>query len=243
MVHGQPDYGPSAAKATVASISDMAELAVRLGSIVTFDRLGDIVSLDSFESGLSGVDTAGGGTGYSVSQDAEHARNGGFSAKMVCGSDGLRTAVIMKYLPYPVLANLGMEISFTMHTDISLLIVSIQLYNGTQFLEGYLKFDEDNSKLQYYDSAGAEQDLETDLALYKDPDLFHTIKLVVDFVNNKYVRALLNEHSWDMSDYDLYSTASAINPHIILTVYAKGAAAANATIHVDDLIVTQNEPA
>ena len=242
MAHGLPDYGANTPKVTVYGLSDMAELAVRLGSFVSYDRQGDVMCLDGFESGLRGFLTGGDGLGYSVAQDSTYSRNGAFSAKMVCGSTLGRSASLNKFLQYPVLGNMGLEFSFTMHDDLETLKAAVLLYDGTNSMLARLTFDEDNSILKYLNSAGAEVDLQAGLVLAEHPYLFHTLKFVVDYTNQKYVRAMLDERSWDMTDIPLYSTLSANPPYMYILISLIGKAAANAAIYVDDFIVTQNEP-
>ena len=65
MGHGYPDYGTQGPVSTVHSIQDLGELAVRLGSIVTFDRRGNVLWLDGFDSGI-GAWSKGGNVNYSV---------------------------------------------------------------------------------------------------------------------------------------------------------------------------------
>ncbi|GAH83946.1 unnamed protein product, partial [marine sediment metagenome] len=49
MPRGQPDFGMYASASTIGSVSDLAELAVRLGSINIFDRRGKVIDFDDFE--------------------------------------------------------------------------------------------------------------------------------------------------------------------------------------------------
>ena len=242
MAHGLPDYGANTPKVTVYGLSDMAELAVRLGSFVSYDRQGDVMCLDGFESGLRGFLTGGDGLGNSVTQDSTYSRNGAFSAKMVCGSTLGRSATLNKFLQYPVMGNLGIEFSSTMHADIETLKVSAAIYDGTNSFIARLIYNEDTSILTYLNSAGAEVPLQAGLVLEEHPYLFHTLKYVVDYKNRKYVRAMLDERSWDMTDIPLYSTLSANPPNMLIAIGAIGKIAVNAAIHVDDFIITQNEP-
>jgi len=64
MAHGTPDWGVTASKKTIYSLHDMGELAVRLGSIVSFDRRGDVIFSDSFQNGLGKVYASGVGAGF-----------------------------------------------------------------------------------------------------------------------------------------------------------------------------------
>ena len=49
MPRGQADFGQYAVKEVSASISDMGEVAARLGSIDIYDKRGDVVFFDNFE--------------------------------------------------------------------------------------------------------------------------------------------------------------------------------------------------
>ena len=242
MAHGQPDFGAYAPKKTVGSMADNAELAARLGSIVTYDRKGDVVFLDGFESGLSPYLIAGAGTGWSVTQSNEHSRNGGFSAKLVCGSNGVREARLHKHLPYPTLGNLGFEASFTLHADVEYVLFYLAIYDGTNLIEGQIQFDQDNSRLRYRNEFGPFTTIEDGLRLYEHNDMFNTLKFMVDFVNSNYVRVMLNERTWSLAGIPVNTSLSGFAPHIACNVYCRGVAAKNATIFVDDFIVTQNEP-
>jgi len=52
VAHGTPDWGVTAGARTVYQMTDLGELAVRLGSIVTHDRRGDVIFLEDFEEGM-----------------------------------------------------------------------------------------------------------------------------------------------------------------------------------------------
>lgn len=241
MAHGQPDYGLYAAKETTYAQTDVAELAARLGSIVTFDRKGDIIWLDSFENGLAGWVISGAGTGYSVSETNKTARNGSFSAELICGSDAGRRAELWKYLPYPILGNLGLEVSFTVHGDTEWLQLLFRLFDGTSYIQGQLQYDKLNTRLRYLGDDGNWHDLQTSLDLYTGFWMFHTIKVTIDFQNSMYVKAKLDEHSWDMSALPIYTTGSPALPHLFLLINYQGSAGNNPKQYIDDVIVTQNE--
>lgn len=243
MAHGQPDYGQYAAKSTVYSLSDLGELAARLGSIVTFDRRGDIIFADDFSKGLAPYRTTGSGTGNSVAQAALHTKSGGFSVKLTAGSTNARNAQLQKYLPYPVVSNLGVEISFTVHADVDTLLFYLSLYDGATWLNPLIIYVQASGKLQYLSSAGAYVDLATGLNLYEQDFMFHTLKYVVDFVNKKYVRCLLDHLSYDMTDIAFREAADATGANMAFVFTNFGEAGKNAVVYADNLIITQNEPA
>ncbi|MBA7572235.1 hypothetical protein ES708_14011 [subsurface metagenome] len=242
MAHGQPDFGAYAAKETVGSLADIGELAARLGSIVTYDRRGDVVFLDSFESGLSAWYTDFSGAGGGVTQSPDHARNGMFSTRMVCGSNLLREAYLWKYLPYPIAGNLGVEFSFTMHDELELLDLTIETIDDVKTLWAQLRYDQDAKVLKYRSTGGAWKELQTALTLLEFDDMFHTLKVVIDYKNGNFVRALLDERSWDMSTFPIWSLGAMVGNRMHIALVTTGVALANATIYIDDFIVTQNEP-
>jgi len=55
VAHGAPDWWGTEQTSTVHLVQDVGELAARLGSIVTFDRRGNVIWLTSFEDGLQGT--------------------------------------------------------------------------------------------------------------------------------------------------------------------------------------------
>jgi len=242
-MHGQPDYGAQAAKQTIGSLADMAELAARLGSINTFDRRGDVMFIDGFESGLAPYYPFCGGTGCNVRQNSEYSRNGGFSCKLTTGSDGTRQATILRICPYPVLGNLGFEISFTMQILMETYDFTLRLEDNLIRYTATIRYDEVNDSLQYLDEDGNYIDIETELLMYKHVHLFNTLKMVVDFTNREYVRLMINEHSWSLADIPLRSEAAAWGDRISARLTCTGQDDGNNHyIFADDFIITQNEP-
>jgi len=242
MAHGHPDYGPGAPVSTIYGVLDMAELAARLGSIVTFDRRGNVIGLDDFESGLAQWYKGGSGTGHSVDWCSEYSRSGAFCAKLTGGSSlGLYSTMIKK-LPYPVIGKLGVEVSFDITNDVNYFEVRFYLYDGTTLHEPTVRFTRSTGALAYYDENADYQDIVTGLTFRFSGELFKTVKLVVDFDNELYSRVIYNGTTYDLSSYQYFSEASAISPHLRIALFVTSEAASNGIAYVDDLIVTQNEP-
>jgi len=242
MSHGYPDWGIYAPKKTTYSLPDLAELAVRLGSIVTFDRRGDVIFLDDFESGIQKWVFTGTGIGAAAENSAESARNGRYSAKITTGDAVGDYARLTRYSFPPVLSKIGFEISFTSSAHAQYLQWGIGYYDGTNVHEGHIRFDVQNSNLQYYGDDAAWHIFATNIRVYGVTYLFHTIKLVIDIENDKYVRFLFDEKSYDLSAYALNVAGSALLPNLGLYIEVVTNLAANLSIYVDDAINTQNEP-
>ncbi len=242
MVHGQPDYGLYAAKKTVFGLADLGELAARLGSVVTFDRRGDVMLFDDFEDNLNKWQRAMVGIGAAIVLSNTQCRNGSRSVKVTSGNVIGNASTLTRFMAYPVVSKMGFEISFTYHANFLSLEWIFTLYDGTNYHQGRIKYTDATGALSYQDSAGAYQVIVDGLSLYNLDFLFHTIKMVVDFTTDKYARLILNNIEYDLSDYGLYAPADAGRPRVQTQLRVITATAANNSMYYDDAIWTQNEP-
>ena len=129
-----------------------------------------------------------------------------------------------------------------MHDDIEWLNLSLILYDGASFSEAVIRFDQDDSRLQYIDYNGIYQPLEVAFTLRELDYLFHTVKLVIDYENNMYLRAMLDHQSWDLSTLATHVVTPSPTIETLAMVQCQGVVNKNATIYIDDFIITQNEP-
>lgn len=242
---GLPDYSapkPTGAVpvGTIYTSTDMGELAARLGSIVTFDRRGNVLFLDDFESGFSKW-IATGDAGFSAAQSADYARSGGFSAKLVTGPVAGNEIIISKRTPYPTLSSVGFEFSFSHNSEIDI-TNTIFLYDGTNSYGFEVAYNRASGILVI--NTGSFERLMSGLFLYQDYTLFHTIKLVVDLETKKYIRLILDNNVFtNLSRCAPNIFASAIAPVLETYTIVTTPIAAPATVYIDDTIVTQNETA
>lgn len=243
MPHGQPDYGMYAEKRTTYGLADMGELAARLGSIVTFDRRGDVIWYEDFEDTynkwtlLSGVDTG------TVAQSNERARRGDNSLKITTGALSGGATGSYHQEPYPVLSKVGFEAHCHIYHATITFRVRVSIYTGTQRLRGGLAYDKPNTKWQYHNSGGTWTDLITGVDYPTGNTLFVPCKLVIDPTAQTYVRGIFSNREEDMSAIGLQVTADLVTaPHIEVYIYGLSAGTANQICYFDDIIITQNEP-
>ncbi len=112
MTHTLPDYTTKYKMTNIFSNIDTAELAVRLGSGVIYDRRGNVVDYDDFEHGSLKWDndfTAHAGT---VAVSTDTARSGGKSLKIVTANAVADRMNIYRYVTPTFNTNIGMELSF-----------------------------------------------------------------------------------------------------------------------------------
>lgn len=242
MSHGFPDYGVAAPKQTTYALSDMAELAARLGSINTFDRRGDIIWFDDFEENINKWAQVPVGVGASIALSTNAARSRAKSAKLTTGNLANDYALITRSLPVQTIGRIGFEHSFSVQGPYGYLEARLTFYSSLGEIEGALKLDLRNKRLYYHTTGDAwnliASNVKTPAATY----LFHTLKFTVDFDTQKYLRAILNNTEYDLTSYALYTNPPIAAPLINVVLKMVTDAAFNRTLYVDDVIITQNEP-
>jgi len=85
--------------------------------------------------------------------------------------------------------------------------------------------------------------LQTGDDLAGTPNLFHVAKLVIDFENDLYQRALIRSTEVDMSALGIQTAANATSPRMVFTVWIYSDSGDNDWAYIDNVVITQNEPA
>ncbi|MFH1593720.1 MAG: hypothetical protein ABID09_03365, partial [Candidatus Omnitrophota bacterium] len=86
MAHTNPDYTSKGKLNTITASTDNAELAVRLGSVVTFDRRGNVIFIDDFEGATLFWTTGGAGVGNVEALTAAWGKSGSQSCELTAGA-------------------------------------------------------------------------------------------------------------------------------------------------------------
>jgi hypothetical protein len=221
----------------------LAELAARLGSIHTFDRRGEVLWKDDFEDGITRWSPATDGVGGSVVASSAYAKNGAVSAKLTTGNLIDNYALIQAFLSFPKLTKIGFEISFSYNDSLKAYQFGLELNDGVNFHSARLRYTTATGTLAIRTGIVTWVDLTpTQTLLNGYHYLFNTMKLVFDTNAKKYVRAILNNQYYDISQYNVYSTPSVTAPYILSFVNVTTGVNSIQSTYVDDAIITQNEP-
>ncbi len=241
MAHGQPDFGLYRAKQTVYGLADDAELAARLGSIVTFDRRGDVVWLDDFESDVFKWLFAQTGVGGSLVASTARASSGGFSAYLTTGGALGNIGNMSHMEPYPVVSKMGFEMSFALNANISEYLLEMYFFDGVNYHLARVRFLPATFTLEV-DHGGVWTQVATAIPVRISFYLFVTLKLVADFTAAmKYVRVILNEVEYDLSAFDLDQVLNATGRHLLVRLQLTTGVGSSQGSYVEDAIITQNE--
>lgn len=244
---GLPDYSQakpvgSVPVGPVYTSTDIAELAARLGSIDTFDRRGNVIFLDDFKDGIAKWGKAGSGAGEGIEWTAEYIGSGGFAAKLYTGDTLGNYAQMSTSLPYPVLSKLGFEVSYSIDWYLDHVSLLMHLATGTQLATAIIEWDRASGQCLYFGSDGNYHTLTPLMRLLTVKAHFNTAKLAIDPLTWEYVRFILNNTAYDLSNKAFRVVDSPAAPYLDCAVIIATNANHIATAYVDKAIITQNEP-
>lgn len=242
MVHGRPDWWGTNPKDVTHGLADMAELAARLGSIVRWDRRGDVILCENFETGTGTASIGGTGDGPSYGLCSSKSAIGTFSLMLSPGTPAGSQAYAYWWLPRPALSKLGGEIWFNLSSLLRYVYFRMTYYDGVKAHHGEIRYSISTDSLDYIDTSGDWASLATNVGASLASDITNVCKLVVDILNDKYVRLIFNHHTYLMDDIDLYIYDSTGAPALRVGYTCEnGSDTFRPDNYIDSLIVTQNE--
>jgi len=242
MPHGAPDWSNVVKEKKLHRLDDMAELVARLGSLVLYDRRGDLVWCDSFEYGIQGWEIDPQGTGAAAEVSCEAFRSHGFSAKMTAGSTGYALVRITRYFPLIEPGRHGCEFSWTLHTDSRGIEMTPQCVDRGLYTKFGVFYSLEEKKLYYLDHNNTWVILDDTIDLSYLYALFHTWKLVFNTETGYYIRLLLDNRTYLMEDKRGYTESTTASDHYLVTLSHLGKVGKNPYSYFDDVIITMNEP-
>ena len=238
---GAPDYSNVRAYGPLTRLDDMSEIAARLGSPVTFHRGGSVIHLNTFEKGMPGWIEWPGETGSAFSSSAEQARSAPFSMKLTPGTNSPYRVRVYKDFAYPHPGNIAVEFSFTVDYRTDNVEMELLIHDPVDFHVAAIQYNHAANTLYYLKSTGFYEVLQEDIQLSHLPNVFHTLKLVVDFEKGTYKHVWLDAYSYMNLDYPTQSFENADPPFLRVMLKNYAIDDSQPYIFVDDVIVTQNE--
>ncbi len=241
MAHGAPDYSNVKKDGFVFRIDDMAELAVRLGSIVSYDRRGDVYWFYGFDYGIGDLLESTVGASSTVSLRTDFYEHPPFACRLTAGGDAGNYATISRRLATPSTVNVGTQVSIRPSSSSADIRLYIENFNGTSRFRSKLRLNPQVGTLQIEDDTEGWVTIATGLPAFTSIAHFIHMKVIMDITTNKYVKAVLDDTEYDISDYDAAESSSSISKSILASVYNLSTESGNDSINVDNLIVTINE--
>lgn len=237
-----PDYHKYLPNSVRLSLQDMGELAARLGSIITYDRQGEVVWFDDFSHGISKYTSILSGTGAALSLGVSRTGRSGFNMRQLSGTTGAKSVETYTGITLLELTKIGLEIACYFLVPISHFILGIYSFDGVSRYEQFIKVDVTNKKIYVLDGTNTYIEV-SDILRVDDPDgTIHHFKLVIDTSSIAYVKFLLDSSKYDLSAYSVYSAANTTAPGIMVYFATFGTGGASQATFINHVILTSNEP-
>ncbi len=238
-MHARPN------RAGVHSVTDLGELAARLGALDVYDRRGDVIWMDACEDSITKRWTVtGSGAGYSAGQNWLYCKNGVSAYLLIAGSDADRYMLLTKLVSNaPATSKVGLEFSFAMDSNIEYLEVGMQCFDGAERYDYLARYTISTKILSFLNSQSEWEEIETlEYDLFVGPPGWHTWKLVIDTYEEQPERMLLDGWEFLLGDFSPASAADAGDPGLHLHIKAVSSSGNNGELYVDDILFTMNEP-
>lgn len=219
-----------------------AELAARLGSIVSYERSGQVVLAEGFEHGLQRwlVELSTGGAEVVI--DPEYCLSGGYSCRMTAGTTGSQNARITYKQGLLPKGKVGLSFAISCSGEFDTFEFIVFLYDGVN--EYYMagKLDDHSNDLLIYDDTPGWRDVgDADPSSGAKYD-FNYVKVVADLENRAYDSLKFNDRVISLSTYGLRETAVGTPAGIDIYFTLTGDALANDVVNIDNVVFTVAEP-
>lgn len=229
-------------RGAVWSLTDLGELAVRLGSPVWYDRRGDVIFIETFEHGVGMWDPSLSGAGATAALKVGEALSGGYSCRLRPGTTADWRAGIQRGFPFYGLRVMGYQVAFQNNLDISEFLLTVDQFDGRQNIYAACRYVVADNSLQYYSAEEEWVVAVSNLALSVGVGEFHVLKVVTDLYTEEYVRLMCDDYEVDLSGVGCRVTEASEAPLLQVSIYVTGLEGEAEDILVDDVVITQNEP-
>ncbi len=220
-----------------------AELAVRMGSAVAYDRRGQVVFLEDFENGYSLWTWAKSGLLAACALDPTSSLSGGYSVKLTGGSTNVRFSLIGMTRGVAPVGRVGLEFSIAFGSGVDYVSGSLSVHDGADAYRAQVRYEWTGMDVDVYDSGGGWEWV----AEAANPGLvgneYNTFKMVIDQATRKYERVLFNDTEVYPTTVGYRRTGPTASTHITVQIAVHSRNLCNDVVYVDDIIVTLAEPA
>lgn len=226
----------------VYTSTDIAELAARLGSIVTYDRRGNVADLDNFEAPVLNWTASGAPAGYEISLSSDKVKSGSQCVKLSLTAGVGNMAWISRRRSVLAAKVLGIEFSIGSISTVYTITLDFYFEDGEHKFLAEVKIDPLGRKIYIHD--GDLLDWREIVAIGQvKTGPFYGLKLVCDFDKAKYRRLLFSDMEYDISQYSIEKRVSPTAPCVTSAIFITGTSAiGGGLIYIDSYILTQNEP-
>lgn len=242
MARGHPDGGEGGSTTIIHTVTDLGELAARLGSIVTYHRSGNVIYYEDFENTLSGwwVDAAGAGASILISTD--YCFRGGQCAIVTGSTSSVNDNKLEKRLPGVPTTVVGLEVFYRSLEEADEIEFLLDVYlGGFRYRVGVRLTPADNT-IDLANAVAGYEEVISDWLTINNTATWHNIKFTFDVTTLKYVSLLVNGVSKDVSAVSVTGQSTSQENAYNITLSVKNNSGEEDITLLDDAIITINEP-
>jgi len=242
MGHDTPDWGGKYVDTQFYPLDDLAELAVRLGSMVTYDRRGSVIWQYAFDDGVGDVGPTAVGAASLIRPWTTIWETPPASCGLQAGIVAGNYASIERRVAIPQSKRVGFASSLRLSTYVDTVYHNIYHYDGTHVWTSYLLIDANARTLSVFTQEAGEVVLVDPLPDLHSGYYFSHIKLVVDLTDHSLIRAIFDDREFDLAGYTMDPTPDTSAPNLRVRVNNVAVNLSGSVVNVDNLIITANEP-
>jgi len=240
-MHGARDYSNLTGIGNLYQLYDLAELAVRLGSLIDYDRRGQLVWVYSFDDGLSPVIEWSNGSGSVLLLATGVGHRGAFRAQLTAGPDVGRYAGFYKIVPTS--NDKVMSVFCWFHTWAAKDEFYLNLYHYTGYLQflTYLMFDFVHNTVKVRTVEDNHLDLNYPISDIASASYFAYAKVVCDLNTHQLVRAQINNDGFNLAGKSMPYTSDTLFKGVMLRCSLVNREADSNTAVVDTVGIMTND--
>lgn len=238
---GQPDWDTTSENTNLATFSDQAELAVRLGAVSLFDRDGKTAWFTNFEHGVSDINVVGGVEPSHVEIRGDNAFLGDTSLHILAKSNPLVNQGFIKILRPNRPGKMAFETTFSLVSLPETIIMQAWYVIDNIAIVSKVELKPKTDQFHVLLDTGVFSPYRDIEFMDADRHNFNTIKYIVDFENITYGRFMFNNITYDLTEHGVFTTGLGTRDAMHFRVFIVSDGVIDAEVYIDSAIITYNE--
>lgn len=237
---GRPDWYDAGKSNILSSMSDMAELAVRLGSPISYDRSGKTIFYDVFEriDGVYVFAESGVGTGHAL--NTTYSQYGGSSVLTIINAGAANYVNVARNSRAWRGDFLSFEVGILSNRIPDQFTLTFTVYlDGVRYIAA-IDIRDDFKDFYYYNTGAAFVLFAEETIPSYGVNVYNVLRLIFNIKELKYVGFTINEQGYDLSAYNVYQVATGASNAINCALRCYGDAAGALSFYLDHLVISED---
>lgn len=242
MSRGSADFSNVKSNGIVFSQADSWEYINRPQGLLSKDLRGQCILFNDFEDGTPNAVITRVGLSTYEGITTNNVFPGNFSFNMQPGLNINDLCSMTFGLPYLSNVKTGYEAIIFCNDTITELYFGLFSQYGNTTYQAVLQFDTVNDKVLIIQPGSIYLDITSLIPSPFPLGYYNSVKMVIDFSNNKYHRIIINGVLYDVSQYSINSFNFASDTKTYYNFTVKGKTVNQSSAFIDNIIITTNEP-